>query len=617
VRPGDLNERQRQVAERIFAEEVFGIFTPMAVSGHDDFPLLTNQTLSLCVQLAGEADPPSTDGSPPGDTAPGRLAVIPLGRLPNRFVPLPTEAGFAYLLLEDVVTLYVERLFPGQTVEEVVPFRITRNADLGVREDMAADLLAGMEQVLDQRKQSACVRLELTGGASSSLSGFLQSALEIGDDQLYTPDGPLDLAAYMKLVNLTGFDQLRYEAWPPQPSPLVDGKTSMFEVIQRADVLLSQPYESFEPVVRLINEAADDPDVLSLKIILYRTSGSSPIVAALARAAASGKQVTAILELKARFDEARNIEWARALEQEGVQVIYGIRGLKTHAKVCVITRREPQGIQRYVHFSTGNYNEVTARQYTDISYLTCDEDLTADAASFFNAISGYSQPQKFRKLSAAPHNLRDRILELIDGEVARRREGQDAHIMAQLNALADPQVIDALYAASQAGVKIDLNVRGICCLQPGVAGLSDNIRVVSILDRYLEHGRILYFLHGGERLVFISSADWMPRNLDRRIELLIPIEDPSSRDRLIEILASYAADNVKGRRLLASGGYEKWQPARGESNHRHQRHLYQLACAAEQQATRLQRTTFIPHRSAGNGAPPEDGSTKTAADGRR
>jgi polyphosphate kinase len=307
------------------------------------------------------------------------------------------------------------------------------------------------------------------------------------------------------------------------------------------------------------------------------------------------------VELKARFDEARNIEWAKTLEQNGVQVIYGVQGLKTHAKVCIIIRREAHGIQRYVHFATGNYNEVTAKLYSDISFLTCDEELAADATSFFNAITGFSQPQQYRKIAAAPFSLRDRVLELIEAEIDRKGQGQRAHIMAQLNSLADPQVIDALYKASQAGVKIDLNVRGICCLRPGVQGLSENIRVVSILDRYLEHSRILYFHHGGDQLVFISSADWMPRNLDRRVELLVPIEDVASRRRLIEVLKSYAQDNVKGRLLRADGGYERLCPKKRGRGHRHQEHLYSLACEAEKRREQSQRTVFRPHRAAGAG----------------
>ncbi len=618
VRPEGLNERQRKAARRIFEDEIFGVFTPMAARSGEDFPLLINQTLNVCVQLA-PARRPSEAADSAASTAPEgrrtdsdchhaefggpRFAIIPFGRLDSRFIPLPTDAGYDYMLVEDLVEMNVERFFPGERVVQCIAFRITRNADFSVREDMAADLLSGMEEVLDERKQSDCVRLELSDRANKEIRRFLQSGIGVDDNDVYAVHGPLDLSAFMKLTGLTGFDELRYEAWPPRPSPLVDLKTSMFDVVRQHDVLLSLPYESFEPVVRLIDEAADDPAVLSIKIILYRTSRQSPIVAALGRAARNNKYVTALLELKARFDEARNIEWAKALEHDGVQVIYGVRGLKTHAKVCIITRREPHGIQRYVHFATGNYNEVTARQYSDISYLTCNEELSADATSFFNAISGYSQPQRYRKIVAAPFGLRDRILELIEGEAARKREGQDAHIMAQLNAVADPKIIDALYAASRDGVKIDLNVRGICCLRPGVRGLSENIRAVSILDRYLEHCRILYFLHGGEQLVYIASADWMPRNLDRRVELLIPVEDPPSRDRLIEILKSYAADNVKARKLLSAGGYQKPKADGLAKPHRTQQYLYQLACEAEQQAVQRRRTTLVPHRSAGNGSP--------------
>jgi polyphosphate kinase len=359
------------------------------------------------------------------------------------------------------------------------------------------------------------------------------------------------------------------------------------------------PYESFEPVVRLIDQAADDPAVLAIKMILYRTSRNSPIVAALERASESGKHVTALVELKARFDEARNIGWAKALEQAGVQVIYGVKGLKTHAKVCIIIRREARGIQRYVHFATGNYNEVTAKLYCDVGFLTCDEELAADATSFFNAISGFSVPQQYRKIAAAPFLLRDRVLELIDGEIDRRERGQRAHIMAQVNSLSDPKLIQALYRASRAGVRIDLNVRGICCLRPGVPELSDNIRVTSILDRYLEHSRILYFYHGGAELVYISSADWMLRNLDKRVELLVPVEDTANRQRLIAILKSYTRDNVKGRRLLADGTYQRQRPGKDGRKHRHQEHLYRLASEAEKMLEQSQRTVFRPHRAAG------------------
>lgn len=525
VKPDDLDEHQRVVVEKLFETEVFSIYTPMAVEADDEFPLLINMALNVCVRL-----------EPDADSAEVRFAILPFGNSPTRFFRLPADEGYQYVLLEDVVSLFIDWFFPGETVQEVVPFRITRNADMTVREDMAADLMAGMEQVLDERKESDCVRLEVPDTVSNQSLDFLTTALEVGADDVYRARGPLDLSAFFRLTGISGFDELKYKAWPPRPSPDVDLTESMFDVMRRKNIVLSLPYESFEPVVRLIEEAAEDPNVLAIKIILYRTSRNSPIVAALRRASELGKRVTALVELKARFDEARNIEWAKNLEQEGVQVIYGVKGLKTHAKVCIIIRRETHGIQRYVHFATGNYNEVTAKLYGDVSFLTCDEELAADAGSFFNAITGYSQPQEYRKLATAPFDLRDRLLELIDGEIARRRDGQRAHIMAQLNSLVCPKMIGALYEASQAGVRIDLNVRGICCLKPGVPGLSENIRVVSILDRYLEHSRIIYFRHGGDKLVFISSADWMPRNLDKRVELLVPVEDPASRDRLIDVL---------------------------------------------------------------------------------
>ena len=587
IRPDELNEHQRTVVEKLFESEVFTIYTPMAVQAGDEFPLLINMTLNVCVRL-----------DPLPDSSDERFGIIPFGNEPTRFFRLPADEGYQYILLEDAVSVCIDRFFPGETVQEVAPFRITRNADMSVREDLASDLMAGMEQVLDERKESACVRLEVSDTVSAQSLDFLSTALEVGDEDVYRARGPLDLSAFFRLTGIAGFDKLKYKAWPPRLSPDVDLTESMFDVMRRRDIMLSLPYESFEPVVHLIEEAAEDPNVLAIKIILYRTSRNSPIVAALRRASGLGKRVTALVELKARFDEARNIEWAKNLEQEGVQVVYGVKGLKTHAKVCVIIRRETHGIQRYVHFATGNYNEVTAKQYSDISYLTCDEELAADATSFFNAITGFSQPQQYRKLAAAPFDLRDKLLELIDSEVVRRRQGQRAHVMAQLNSLACPKIIKALYKASQAGVQIDLNVRGVCCLKPGVPDLSDNIRVVSILDRYLEHSRIVCFHHGGDNLVFISSADWMPRNLDKRVELLVPIRDPACRDQLIAMLQSYARDNVKGRTILASGGYDRPCEDGGDKRHRHQQHLYHLAREAEKTLEQSQRTVFEPHRAA-------------------
>ncbi|MBW3597956.1 MAG: polyphosphate kinase 1, partial [Planctomycetes bacterium] len=371
---------------------------------------------------------------------------------------------------------------------------------------------------------------------------------------------------------------------------------SMFETLAQKDVLLHHPYESFDPVIRLIEQAADDPDVLAIKQTLYRTSRNSPIVEALARAAERGKYVTALVELKARFDEARNIEWADRLEQAGVQVLYGVKGLKTHAKVCIIVRREPQGVQRYVHFGTGNYNESTARIYSDVSFMTCNDALGADAATFFNAITGYSQPRRMLKLEMAPLGLRDRLVELIQSETERKRRGQKAAITAKVNSLVDPAIIEALYHASQAGVKVRLNVRGICCLRPGAPGLSEHIDVISIVDRFLEHARIVHFHHGGDDLTFISSADWMPRNLDRRVELLVPVEDPPLKTRLIAILETYFKDTVKARRLLPDGAYQPVKTRRKKL--RSQESFYRQAKDALKKAAQSRRTTFEPHRAA-------------------
>ncbi len=586
-RATDLNPRQIKLVEQLVDGELSSVLTPMAVTSSDDFPLLANQTLNVCVQLAPAA----------GDAAQRpRFAIIPLGKTTSRFVTLPSDGGHEFMLVEDVIGLFVERFFPGEPIRECVPFRITRNADLSVREDLAADLLAEMEEVLEARRTAACVRLEISDQASAPLREFLQQALQVQEDSVYVLPGPLDLSAFMQLTDRSGFEQLRYESWPPQPSPNVDLGSSMFQVLQRQDLMLFHPYESFEPVLRLLEEAADDPDVLAIKQVLYRTSRNSPFVAALQRAAEMGKSVTAIVELKARFDEARNIEWARSLELAGAQVIYGVKRLKTHAKCLVIVRREPHGIVRYVHFGTGNYNEITARLYSDVSFLTSNDEFGADATSFFNAITGYSQPQKFRKIEMAPLGLRPKLLEMIEAETQRKRQGQNAAIIAKLNSLVDPPIIDALYEASKAGVKIKLNIRGICCLRPGVKGLSENISVVSIVDRFLEHGRMFYFYHGGDERVFISSADWMPRNLDRRVELLVPIEDKACRSRLTSILETYFDDNVKARKLQPDGSYSRVKPGKSAPR-RAQEVLFQETCEIGRLAESSRRTVFEPHRA--------------------
>ena len=586
VRPDQMNERQSQSAAQVFLSDLYPIFSPIATTSADDFPQLVNHTLNVCVRLAPKSE----------ESDEARFAVIPFGRGAKRFLTLHSDGGYAYTLLEDAVNMFADRFFPGEEVLECIPFRITRNADIAIRDDTASDLLADMKDLLDARKTSDCVRLVIAADVSDQLLAFLQQALDVPDEDVFRQPGPLALSDFMDLTDLNGFDSLKNEPWPPQPPVDIDPSVSMFEIISQRDVLLCHPYDSFDPVVRLIEEAAEDPDVLAIKQTLYRTSRNSPVIAALARAAQRGKYVTAIIELKARFDEARNIEGAKLLEQADAQVIYGVKGLKTHAKICLIVRREPHGIQRYVHFGTGNYNEATARIYSDISLMTCDEELGADATSFFNAVTGYSQPRRYRKIEAAPIGLRDKLIEMIEAETKRKQQGQKAHIVIKLNSLVDPKIIDALYAASQAGVDVKLNIRGICCLRPGVKGLSENIQAISIIDRFLEHARIFYFYHGGDERVYISSADWMPRNLDRRVELLTPVEDTAARRRLINILDTYFRDTKKARRLLADGGYELIKPLDQDAVGS-QEILYQEACNAVHRAKQSQLTKLEPHRA--------------------
>lgn len=595
VLPHEMSTTQSHIASAVFREEVFPILSPMAIDPHAEPPVLMNLTLHLAVRLAPVADAPTESVIPPAD----RFAVIPFGRQRQRFITIPGEGGGVYVLLEDVVMLHVGQFFPGETVLEAVPFRITRNADVELREDSAINLLSGMQEILDARKVSACIRLEIADQASPETRAFLQKLLEVEPDDVFSIAGPLELSAFMRLTASQGFEHLKDEPWTPVASPQIDPARSLFDTIAEKDVLLYHPYESFEPVVRLIEEAAVDPDVLAIKQTLYRTSSRSPIVAALKRAALNGKYVTALVELKARFDEARNIEWAKDLESNGVQVIYGVKGLKTHAKVCLIVRRQPQGIVRYMHFGTGNYNEQTAHLYSDASLMTCDPELGMDTTSFFHAITGYSQPQRFHKLEAAPIGLRDRLLEMIEVEITNRKNGRRAQILIKLNSLVDERMIEALYQASQAGVKVRLSIRGVCCLRPGVPGLSENITVSSVIDRFLEHSRILYFHHGGDDRIFISSADWMPRNLDRRVELLVPVEDPAAKSRLLSILKLHLADTAKGRRLLPDGRYERIADVEEGDRVRSQAELHRQAVVALQALEQQPVSMFEPLRPPG------------------
>ncbi len=581
--PEELSDRQVRMVERVFETEIASVLAPLAVPSPDQFPQLTNQVLVVGVHL-------KSAGS-------DRYVIVPFGGSTHRFLTLYSEGGYAYLLLEDAVSMFLDRWFPQEEVLECVPFRLTCHADAGVRQDLAGDLLAQLPASAEPICESDCVRLEIDARVSPEFLQFIRQAVGVSDDHVFLAHGPLDLAAFSHLLSLPGFEKLKYDAWPPQPSPDVDLTSSMFGTLAARDVLLYHPYDSFVPIIRLIEEAADDPDVVAIKQTLYGTDRDSPIVEALIRAAENDKYVTAILELKPRFRDTHKMEWAKRLEQSSVQVIYGIQGLRTHAKLCIIVRREPTGIQRYVHFGTGDYSETTARLFSDVSLLTSDEELGADATKFFNSVTSYAYAQRFRKIDAAPSGLRSRLVEMIQTEAQRKQQGQEAKITAKLNALGDRQIIDALYEASQQGVKIQLIVCGLCCLKPGVPGLSDNIRAINIVDRFREHSRIFHFHHGGDERVFISSADWMPRNLDRRVELLVPIQDAAAKRRLIEILETYWKDNTKSAALQSNGTLVRDKSPGKKARIRSQEVLYQKAVYGVKQAEQSRRTAFEPHRA--------------------
>jgi len=550
LRAADLTPEQKTHLSAYFAREVWPVLTPLAVDPGHPFPMLRNRSLNLAILIHREREKVARRET--------MVAVVQVPSVLPRITDVPGSGRFSFTLLEDLIAMHAGELFPGFRVVGCSPFRVTRNFDLSIDEDEADDLLKTIQKELRRRERGSAVRLEIAQDTPQEVVSFLSSALRLEPDDVYLTDGPLHLA---DLAPICGRDDLREykdEPFSPQIVPPLQEYDDIFRVIAQRDVLLQHPYESFEDVVEFISEAADDPNVLAIKQTLYRTSADSPIIRALIRAAENGKQVTAVVELKARFDEAPNIQWARTLEDAGVHVVYGLIGLKTHCKVALVVRREGNRIKRYVHLSTGNYNPSTARIYGDLSYFTAREPFADDAGALFNLLTGYSSPPSWKRFSVAPLGLQDKIIALIEREAALGTRGR---IVAKMNALVDAPVIKALYRASQAGAAIDLVVRGICCLRPGVPGTSDNIRVTSIVDRFLEHARIFYFENGGKREVYLSSADWMPRNFQRRVEVMFPIDDDGLRDRVVdEILAIALADNVKARQLLPDGSYERVPP---------------------------------------------------------
>jgi len=577
----DLNQEQRTYLQNYFEEQIFPVLTPLAVDPSHPFPHISNLSLNLAVVVK---DP---------ETGEELFARVKVPKVLPRFVPLPEElrhrqkrqqAVWTGVPLEQVIAHNLESLFPGMNIQEYHPFRITRNADLAVEEDEADDLLLAIEQELRKRRLGgSAVRLEIQITTPDTVRGMLMEELELKGTDVYEVEGLLGLGDLMCFMELP-LPKLKDPPWTPQvPSRLRSSSgeeevEDFFSVIRNGDLLVHHPYDSFSAtVLRFITEAAHDPQVLAIKMTLYRTSGDSPIANALISAAENGKQVAVLVELKARFDEKNNIIWARKLEQAGIHVVYGLVGLKTHTKVVLVVRREESKILRYVHIGTGNYNPKTARIYTDLGLLSCREDLGADLTDLFNYLTGYSRQRSYRKLLVAPVNLRDRFSTLIRREMEHCRNGYSGRIVAKMNALVDPQMIATLYEASQAGVQIDLIVRGMCCLRPGVEGLSDNIRVISIVGRYLEHSRIYYFHNQGQEEVYIGSADWMTRNLDRRVEAIVSIEDPEIVKDLQEILGVMLADNRQAWDLQPDGQYIQRHPAEGTKEQCAQKILMEMA----------------------------------------
>ncbi len=578
-----LEEAQRTFLSRYFRAEVLPALTPLATDVSRPFPRLANLSLNLAILLApGE-----------GQEQP-RLAVVQVPGGLRRLVRPVGGEGTTYTLLEEVIRAELAELFPGQQVLASAAFRIARDAEMELDDEGGRPYLEAVEEELKKRRSGQVVRLEVEAAADDTLLALLIERLGVGIPDVYHVRGPLDIRALQPLVDTPSLEHLREPALKPLPVLEEHELRSIFSVVAERDVLLYHPYDSYEPVLAFLSNAASDPDVLAIKQTLYRTSGDSPLVQALGRAAENGKQVTVLVELMARFDEQSNIRWAKSLEESGAHVIYGIQGYKTHAKACLVVRRGPHGIERYVHMGTGNYNDRTARVYTDFGLLTADRVVGEDVSAFFNALTGYSDPPRMKKLALAPTNMRERFLRLIERERRRADEGQAAEIRAKMNSLVDEDIIRALYDASRAGVRIRLNVRGICCLRPGLKGVSDTIEVISIVDRFLEHARVYQFRNGGDEEVYLSSADWMPRNLDRRIELLFPIEQPEPRRKVLEALDAMFLDNVKARRLLPDGTHKRKRPPKGEEPFRAQIHIYREAKQALERARAAHGVVFEP-----------------------
>jgi len=545
----DLTEKEAAFADEYFKKNVYPVLTPMAFDSSRPFPLIRNKTLNIAALLRKK----KTDGT--DDELEFAMVQVP-SVIPREVVEDGVEQRVV-ILLEEIIERNMPSLFLNYDIVVSHPFRIMRNADLTIDEEEAVDLLEEIQKQLKKRQWGEAIRLEIEDNVDKRLLKILRKELSINSQDIFGINGPLDLTFLMKMYGLEGFDLFKTSRYVPQPVPALMNEDDIFTNIRKGDILLHHPYQSFDPVVNFVRSAARDPEVLAIKQTLYRVSGNSPIIAALAEAADNGKQVSVLVELKARFDEENNINWAKMLEKAGCHVIYGLVGLKTHSKITLVVRMEEDGIRRYVHLGTGNYNDSTAKLYTDCGILTCDPQIGEDATAVFNMLSGYSEPLAWNKLSVAPLWLRGRFLRMIRREAEHARNGKPAHIMAKMNSLCDKEIITALYEASCAGVKIEMIIRGICCLKAGVPGLSENISVRSIVGNFLEHSRIFYFLNDASPEVYMGSADWMPRNLDRRVEIMFPVENQKLKEQVIRILKVELEDNVKAHILQPDGTYEK------------------------------------------------------------
>ena len=582
-----LSKDQAEYVDAYFDENVYPVLTPMAVDSSRPFPLIRNKSLNIGALLSKRKEKGELE-----------FATVQVPSVLARIVPIPAgdNGGKAVILLEEVIERNISRLFLNYDVVCSHPFRIMRNADLTIDEDEAEDLLKEIEKQLKKRQWGQAIRLEVEAGMDKRLLRIIKDELSIEEEDIYHIDGPLDLTFLMKMYGLEGFEHLKEEKYVPQPVPEFMEEGSLFDKIRQGDILLHHPFQTFAPVVQFIREAARDPEVLAIKQTLYRVSGNSPIIAALAQAAENGKQVSVLVELKARFDEENNIVWARKLEKAGCHVIYGLVGLKTHSKITLVVRREEDGIRRYVHLGTGNYNDATAKLYTDIGMMTCSEAIGEDATAVFNMLSGYSEPLSWNKLSLAPLWLKDKFLYLIGREVKNVRAGETGHIIAKMNSLCDQDIIAALYEASVAGVKIELIVRGICSLRVGIPGVSENISVRSIVGTFLEHSRIFYFENAGKSEVYCGSADWMPRNLERRVEILFPVEDPKLKEKVLRILDVQLRDTVKAHLLQPDGSYEKVDRRGKETFNSQVAFCVEAMEAAKAQETPHDDRVFIPDK---------------------